>query len=535
MPLGRPGITPWKSRVLAGFVILAAEAFSIRATGIKGDIWGAGPILTGGNQFFRLFILPFLLTLLYVAVIRLRAAQYCGEPPAHPSRIGIAAHLACLGVFTALTLFLTHRQPHDSSPATLVALWFSIGMATAVTGILAAFGRSMIAPSTGAAALTVGAFAVASLAGMPLVERSWNYDSNVTVNAATGLLQHMGLDVRAEGKVIRTPHFKVIITPACSGYEGIGLFLIFAITWLAWFRREYRFPAALLLLPAGVALSWSLNVARIAGYVLIGHFGHKEIAMNGFHSWAGLIAFTVLALTFCSVSPRMPGIGAGAVAATVKPPRAKAATDPIFYFLGPFLAMQAASMISRAASGGMEWLYPLRVLAAAAVLWLYRKHYAAIEWDRKPSWFAGAVGVAAAVLWTLSAWRLPAGPGPWTQLAQAALAWRIVWLAFRILGGVLMAPLVEELAFRGFLMRRVQGAEFVAVDARRCGWLAIALSSLLFGLMHGPRFVEGTAAGALYGYAYTRRGKLGDAIAAHALTNLLLAVVVAATGDWRYW
>ena len=57
----------WSARVLAGFAILSAEAFCIRATGIKGDIWGVGAILAGPNQFFRIFILPFL-SVLTIAV-----------------------------------------------------------------------------------------------------------------------------------------------------------------------------------------------------------------------------------------------------------------------------------------------------------------------------------------------------------------------------------------------------------------------------------------------------------------------------------
>jgi CAAX prenyl protease-like protein len=118
---------------------------------------------------------------------------------------------------------------------------------------------------------------------------------------------------------------------------------------------------------------------------------------------------------------------------------------------------------------------------------------------------------------------------------QASPAWRFVWLGFRVFGGVLIAPFAEELAFRGFLMRRVQGSEFASIDPRRCGWQAIAISSLAFGLMHNSRFVEGAAAGALYGYIYSKTGKLGDAFLAHALTNLLLVAVVAGTGDWRFW
>jgi hypothetical protein len=38
-----------------------------------------------------------------------------------------------------------------------------------------------------------------------------------------------------------------------------------------------------------------------------------------------------------------------------------------------------------------------------------------------------------------------------------------------------------------------------------------------------------------YALACYRRGKLTDAIVAHALTNLLITLSVLATGDWYAW
>ena len=39
----------------------------------------------------------------------------------------------------------------------------------------------------------------------------------------------------------------------------------------------------------------------------------------------------------------------------------------------------------------------------------------------------------------------------------------------------------------------------------------------------------------LYAFVMTRRGRLGDAIAAHGFTNLLLGVWVLVTGNWQLW
>ncbi len=52
--------------------------------------------------------------------------------------------------------------------------------------------------------------------------------------------------------------------------------------------------------------------------------------------------------------------------------------------------------------------------------------------------------------------------------------------------------------------------------------------------MHG-RWLAGTLAGMAYALALYRRGKIVDAIVAHATTNALIAGFVLATGNWSLW
>ena len=40
----------------------------------------------------------------------------------------------------------------------------------------------------------------------------------------------------------------------------------------------------------------------------------------------------------------------------------------------------AAAMISRSLASGFEWLYPLRFVAAATALWLFRSKYSELDW-----------------------------------------------------------------------------------------------------------------------------------------------------------
>jgi membrane protease YdiL (CAAX protease family) len=55
-----------------------------------------------------------------------------------------------------------------------------------------------------------------------------------------------------------------------------------------------------------------------------------------------------------------------------------------------------------------------------------------------------------------------------------------------------------------------------------------------FGALHG-RWLAGTLAGLCYALALYRRGRLGDAVLAHATTNALIAADVLATGTWSLW
>jgi membrane protease YdiL (CAAX protease family) len=53
--------------------------------------------------------------------------------------------------------------------------------------------------------------------------------------------------------------------------------------------------------------------------------------------------------------------------------------------------------------------------------------------------------------------------------------------------------------------------------------------------MHGPRWIAGALAGLIYAIAYLRRGRIGDAVIAHAVTNALLALVVVSMRKWYLW
>jgi CAAX prenyl protease-like protein len=108
-------------------------------------------------------------------------------------------------------------------------------------------------------------------------------------------------------------------------------------------------------------------------------------------------------------------------------------------------------------------------------------------------------------------------------------------LLIRVVGYVVTVPLVEELAFRGYLTRRVIQADFQKLPVGIFSWSSFFISSALFGALHGGLWLAGTIAGMSFALALYRRRSFGDAVQAHATTNGLIALYVFATGRWSVW
>jgi len=434
---------------------------------------------------------------------------------------------------------LLYGAPSSRLIADLVALaWVTAGLAAMTLGGFALIRPSLwlrIAGNTGYLwMIAFGAVILACFTGNS--SRSlWPWAAGITFHLTQLLVTPFipGLIVNPATMVIGSPRFFVEIAPECSGLEGIGLMLAFGVAWLTFSREQCRFPRALILLPAGAILIFLLNSVRIAALILIGNAGARRIAAGGFHSQAGWIVFNVMALGFTVVASKVPWL------TNTKARYSDAASfeNPIAAWLMPFVMILAAGMISRALTGDFEWLYPLRFFAAVATLVFFKQTYAGFDW--RIDWFGPGIGLVAFIVWIgLDRFVSPGAETMPSSLAMAAPSARCVWIAFRVLAAVVTVPVAEELAFRGFLYRRLLSADFESVSLkglRRFSLAAILVSSIIFGALHGSRWLAGTVAGVLYAVALLRRGRIADAIAAHATTNVLIAVDVLAFQHWQLW
>jgi exosortase E/protease (VPEID-CTERM system) len=448
--------------------------------------------------------------------------------------VWLGVHLASLLAFVQISAAVFRGTLEGWSPALFVSAWFLIGVTTLGSWAIALAGRQPAALSARAnrtvAGVAVGLAALAWLGGF-LSEALWRTVASYTFTVVAAILSVVYDDVvsRPERLVLGTKAFRVAIAPSCSGLEGVGLLTAFLGIYLWLFRRELRFPAALMLLPIGAISIWFLNALRIVVLIAIGTSGWKDVALGGFHSQAGWLVFNAVGLGFVALVNRR-----GLFMKTHQLPRSQPVEDTTAAYLAPFMAVLAIGMITGAFSSGLDWLYPLRVLAAAWVLWIFRRSYTHLGWTL--SWKAIAIGVGTFAIWIAM---VPAGPtarDQWPAALDAApMHLAAAWLLFKVVGFTITVPLVEELAFRAYLTRRLMSADVERLPIGLFSWSSFAISSVLFGVLHGGLWLAGTIAGMSFALALYQRRALGDAVLAHATTNGLIAVYVLATGRWSVW
>jgi exosortase E/protease (VPEID-CTERM system) len=498
---------------------------------------GLGAIVRVAQHWGFRFFVAFAAALALFATVRggerLQAAAAAFRSA--PVRIGwMLGHLLLVAILAPLSYLLYRHTATEWSLAAVVAVWILVGAAATVAAVLAMSPWSRWLGAARALGFIWWYALMAALLGtgaMHLAQSIWTPTAALTFDLARGLLTPIlpALTADPATLVLGTNRFAVQIADVCSGLEGVGLMLAFSGAWLLYFRDEYIFPRALLLIPAGVTAIFALNVLRIAALILIGNAGFPDVAVYGFHSQAGWMAFIAVACGLVVLSRRSTWLNRTAAHSDAS----SAAHNPTAAYLMPLLAILAAGAVSHAMSSNFEYFYCLRVIAGLAVLARYRRKLATIDW--RWSWRGPAVGILVFLTWIVAAhFLLPASSMP-EKLATMSPALRGYWIVTRMAGTILVVPIAEELAYRGYLMRRLINADFESVAYQSVRWLALIVSSIAFGFAHGALWLPGIAAGLAFGLILVRRGRIGEAVAAHATTNALIAAVVLAGNQWQLW
>lgn len=506
--------------------LLQFDVARARVDGLPTAADGSIEFVTGSPLRAAIYFCLFCLATLALAGWRKRRevhASWALAAQAHSWRGWLALNTA---IFAGLILSSIALTSVGGTSLLGYATWCAgalpMVMALAMAGAPASFWRQLL--TTCRTEILLALAAASSILAFALLSReSWQILSLGTLELSQWLLQLYETGVHADPaqQVLGVGDFSVIIGPACSGYEGIGLVLGFLGLYVATFRRQFRFPQVLLVFPIGALAIWLTNSVRIAALVSLGAHWSPDIAVNGFHSHAGWVMFLVVTIGLMLLTHRAAYFRLPASSATIPYPAAK--RDPALRLasacLFPFAALMAGRMAADAA-GGNHWLYAIEVVAGGAVVWLYRDVYARLI--SKVSPVSILAGAAVGVIWiaTDPGRSQPSELGAWVGALPTVAA--IGWLVLRLVGSIVLAPIAEELAFRGYLHRALISRRFETVSPGRFTWLAFAVTSILFGLMH-TRWLSAILAGMVYAIVMYRSRRLADPVAAHVASNAVIA------------
>jgi CAAX prenyl protease-like protein len=247
------------------------------------------------------------------------------------------------------------------------------------------------------------------------------------------------------------------------------------------------------------------------------------------------------------------------MSARLRDPAAFAHIAPLFVFM-LFLALPGWLKVENPElpwhqKAPEHWIYPLQTLVCGVLLLSMRRHYMLGPWrGLGPALLLAVAGIA---VWISPAWlfeKLGAdhdAPGWWKWLGlverregfdptvfstwPAAQAFSVFMRFVRM---IVVVPLVEELFWRGFLMRYLNAADsrWRQVPFGTHSWSAYSITTGLVILAHQPEdYLAALVWGSLvYGLAVRSRS-LGACVVMHAFGNLLLGLYALTTRQWGFW
>ena len=112
---------------------------------------------------------------------------------------------------------------------------------------------------------------------------------------------------------------------------------------------------------------------------------------------------------------------------------------------------------------------------------------------------------------------------------------RRAFLTLRVAVTAILVPILEELFWRGWLMRWLIDREWMRIPLGTYARMSFWVAAVLFASEHGPYWEVGLLAGIAYNWWIIRTRNLADCMLAHAVTNALLAAYVILQGQWQYW
>jgi CAAX prenyl protease-like protein len=190
----------------------------------------------------------------------------------------------------------------------------------------------------------------------------------------------------------------------------------------------------------------------------------------------------------------------------------------------------------------VEWYYPARILAVLLTIGLVSRPV--LRFRLASPLASIGIGIAVFLIWigpdVLWGYRhhwLFSNSITGTAASSIAPAIRqnVMLVVLRVASSVALVPVLEELFWRGWLMRWLIDTNFLKVPLGKYAPAAFWIVVVLFASEHGPYWEVGLAAGIVYNWWIVRTRNLADCMLAHAVTNGLLSFYVLKMDQWQYW
>jgi len=202
-----------------------------------------------------------------------------------------------------------------------------------------------------------------------------------------------------------------------------------------------------------------------------------------------------------------------------------------------------------------QFVYPVQTLAAAAALFYYRRCYT-FNWSVKWALVGIAFGAVGIGLWLLpttlyEVWGLTEDPDGWMKrlgvaarkegfdpgIFQSPLAYWAA-LVMRFIRAAVIVALVEEIFWRGFLMRFINDwdGDYWKQPFGKASWISYLVVTGLFIAAHGSLDYAGALVYGTLTYLLCIWSKnLGACVIMHGTANFLMGLYIMNTGKYGLW
>ena len=194
-------------------------------------------------------------------------------------------------------------------------------------------------------------------------------------------------------------------------------------------------------------------------------------------------------------------------------------------YIIPFLAYALSGFIVNYFLDNLYISYGVRTVLTGLLIFIYRKEY---KLKLRLDFLSFFTGILIFAIWVLL-------EGYYPLLGSIEFVpSNSILLLIKLTGFLAIAPLIEELFVRKFLIRFIINKDWKKVPIGKFTWPSFLITSLLFSFSHN-RWLPGIITGILLNLLLYKKKRIESCIFAHFIANLILAIYILATSSWHLW